>query len=97
MELRLGFSVKFINIPLFQILQDYYLNIIRQLCLFLIVTFYLQTGRGNSGLWGVRLDDSGNVKNDDRLSKAVKDCDKLMAEIKYGVNMQNLKMRLFSA
>jgi len=47
------------------------------------------------GRW--RLDDSGNPKNDDKLSKSVKDCEKLMAEIKYGINMQSLKAKLFSA
>jgi len=52
---------------------------------------------GRSQIWGsTRLDDSSG-KNDDRLSKSVKDCDKLMAEIKYGINMQHLKAKLFSS
>jgi len=55
-----------------------------------------QVGR-SGGNWGVRFDESGNIKNDDRLTKSVKDCNKLMNEIKYGINMQNLKSKLFSA
>jgi len=51
----------------------------------------------SGGNWGVRFDESGNIKNDDRLTKSVKDCNKLMNEIKYGINMQNLKSKLFSA
>jgi COP9 signalosome complex subunit 5 len=45
----------------------------------------------------LRLDEaSGRDKTDDRLAKAVKDCEKLMREVQAGVNMQNLKMRLFN-
>jgi len=49
-------------------------------------------------MWGTssRIDD-GSSKNEDRLNKSVKDCEKLMAEVKYGINMQHLKAKLFSS
>jgi len=45
----------------------------------------------------LRLDESsGRDKNDDRLAKAVKDCDKIMREVQTGIDMQNLKIRLLN-
>ena len=44
----------------------------------------------------MRLDDGVGREKDDKLAKAVKDAEKLMKEVQGGINMQNLKLRLFS-